>query len=158
MVLDPIPQSLPVHFFGSRPQPPTSRVDSVQSGHYQYRANNTERYTGHYQYRVQHLVGRVHIWRHYDYVWRPSDSICVDNVFSLFWPLVCAQLDMFVAKETLSWQASSSRSRRDPHMKSLSWTHFPRIETCVHNIFPRTQLDMFVAKETISWPSEFLSL
>ena len=24
MVLDPIPQSLPVHFFGSRPQPPTS--------------------------------------------------------------------------------------------------------------------------------------
>ena len=26
MVLDPIPQSLPVHFFGSRPQPPTSRL------------------------------------------------------------------------------------------------------------------------------------
>ena len=26
MVLDPIPQSLPVHFFGSRPQPPTSPV------------------------------------------------------------------------------------------------------------------------------------
>jgi len=26
MVLDPIPQSLPVHFFGSRPQPPTSRA------------------------------------------------------------------------------------------------------------------------------------
>ena len=26
MVLDPIPQSLPVHFFGSRPQPPTSCV------------------------------------------------------------------------------------------------------------------------------------
>jgi len=24
MVLDPVPQSLPVHFFGSRPQPPTS--------------------------------------------------------------------------------------------------------------------------------------
>jgi len=24
MVLDPIPQSLPVHFFGSRPQPPTA--------------------------------------------------------------------------------------------------------------------------------------
>ena len=24
MVLDPIPQPLPVHFFGSRPQPPTS--------------------------------------------------------------------------------------------------------------------------------------
>jgi len=28
MVLDPIPQSLPVHFFGSRPQPPTSRYTS----------------------------------------------------------------------------------------------------------------------------------
>ena len=27
MVLDPIPQSLPVHFFGSRPQPPTSQRD-----------------------------------------------------------------------------------------------------------------------------------
>ena len=27
MVLDPIPQSLPVHFFGSRPQPPTSHRD-----------------------------------------------------------------------------------------------------------------------------------
>ena len=26
MVLDPIPQSLPVHFFGSRPKPPTSRL------------------------------------------------------------------------------------------------------------------------------------
>ena len=29
MVLDPIPQSLPVHFFGSRPQPPTSPPDLV---------------------------------------------------------------------------------------------------------------------------------
>jgi len=28
MVLDPIPQSLPVHFFGSRPQPPTSHPPS----------------------------------------------------------------------------------------------------------------------------------
>ena len=28
MVLDPIPQSLPVHFFGSRPQPPTSPPES----------------------------------------------------------------------------------------------------------------------------------
>ena len=27
MVLDPIPQSLPVHFSGSRPQPPTSRTE-----------------------------------------------------------------------------------------------------------------------------------
>ena len=26
MALDPIPQSLPVHFFGSRPQPPTSPI------------------------------------------------------------------------------------------------------------------------------------
>jgi len=31
MVLDPIPQSLPVHFFGSRSQPPTSRTVSTQS-------------------------------------------------------------------------------------------------------------------------------
>jgi len=29
MVLDPIPQSLPVHFFGSRPQPPTSRFKGL---------------------------------------------------------------------------------------------------------------------------------
>ena len=29
MVLDPIPQSLPVHFFGSRPQPPTSPHDCL---------------------------------------------------------------------------------------------------------------------------------
>jgi len=29
MVLDPIPQSLPVHFFGSRPQPPTSLSRSL---------------------------------------------------------------------------------------------------------------------------------
>ena len=29
MVLDPIPQPLPVHFFGSRPQPPTSPSDSL---------------------------------------------------------------------------------------------------------------------------------
>jgi len=27
MVLDPIPQPLPVHFFGSRPQPPTSQMN-----------------------------------------------------------------------------------------------------------------------------------
>jgi len=31
MVLDPIPQSLPVHFFGSRPQPPTSRWRGLTS-------------------------------------------------------------------------------------------------------------------------------
>jgi len=30
MVLDPIPQSLPVHFFGSRPQPPTSRQEQPE--------------------------------------------------------------------------------------------------------------------------------
>ena len=29
MVLDPIPQPLPVRFFGSRPQPPTSRSEGV---------------------------------------------------------------------------------------------------------------------------------
>ena len=29
MVLDHIPQSLPVHFFGSRPQPPTSRSGTI---------------------------------------------------------------------------------------------------------------------------------
>jgi len=29
MVLDPIPQSLPLHFFGSRPQPPTSPLSST---------------------------------------------------------------------------------------------------------------------------------
>jgi len=29
MVIDPIPQSLPVHFFGSRPQPPTSPAASA---------------------------------------------------------------------------------------------------------------------------------
>ena len=29
MVLDPIPQPLPVHFYGSRPQPPTSRSGAL---------------------------------------------------------------------------------------------------------------------------------
>jgi len=33
MVLDPIPQSLPVHFFGSRPQPPTSPHDATYCTH-----------------------------------------------------------------------------------------------------------------------------
>ena len=33
MVLDPIPQSLPVHFFGSRPQPPTSHGTFVSRFH-----------------------------------------------------------------------------------------------------------------------------
>ena len=31
IVLDPIPQSLPVHFFGSRPQPPTSRQEFARA-------------------------------------------------------------------------------------------------------------------------------
>jgi len=30
MVLDPIPQMLPVHFFGSRPQPPTSPSTAME--------------------------------------------------------------------------------------------------------------------------------
>ena len=33
MVLDPIPQCLPVHIFGSRPQPPTSRTRMCRSIH-----------------------------------------------------------------------------------------------------------------------------
>ena len=33
MVLDPIPQSLPVHFFGSRPQPPTSPTSPRHGRH-----------------------------------------------------------------------------------------------------------------------------
>jgi len=32
MVLDPIPQCLPVHIFGSRPQPPTSRAWVMNAG------------------------------------------------------------------------------------------------------------------------------
>ena len=32
MVLDPIPQLLPVHFFGSRPQPPTSHQEQLCKG------------------------------------------------------------------------------------------------------------------------------
>jgi len=37
MVLNPIPQSLPVHFFGSRPQPPTSRwIDMYATFAYRY--------------------------------------------------------------------------------------------------------------------------
>ena len=39
MVLDPIPQPLPVHFFGSRPQPPTSR--STLPYIYPHQHNNT---------------------------------------------------------------------------------------------------------------------
>ena len=31
MVLDPIPQPLPVHFFGSRPQPPTSHRNALHT-------------------------------------------------------------------------------------------------------------------------------
>ena len=31
MVLDPIPQSLSIHFFGSRPQPPTSHLNAVHN-------------------------------------------------------------------------------------------------------------------------------
>ena len=34
MVLDPIPQCLPVHIFGSRPQPPTSPSVYEESGYY----------------------------------------------------------------------------------------------------------------------------
>jgi len=39
MVLDPIPQYLPVHFFGSRPQPPTS----LREGDNSERASARER-------------------------------------------------------------------------------------------------------------------
>jgi len=36
MVLDPIPQSLPVHFFGSRPQSPTSPPSMSEKNQYQF--------------------------------------------------------------------------------------------------------------------------
>ena len=37
MVLDPIPQPLPVHFFGFRPQPPTSRYECILKQKHQIR-------------------------------------------------------------------------------------------------------------------------
>ena len=43
MVLDPIPQPLPVHFFGSRPQPPTSPLAFLVSPHI---CRSLLRYTG----------------------------------------------------------------------------------------------------------------
>ena len=47
MVLDPIPQSLPVHFFGSRPQPPTSRraltVENLSKSHLMTQGDNVQR-------------------------------------------------------------------------------------------------------------------
>ena len=47
MVLDPIPQSLSVHLFGSRPQPPTSRCQSKDAfkGTYAHTHVQTSRHT-----------------------------------------------------------------------------------------------------------------
>ena len=55
MVLDPIPQSLPVHFFGSRPQPPTSQSGATECG------------------------GRVGWW-----VWWWSEMIGRDSIITLY--------------------------------------------------------------------------
>jgi len=55
MVLDPIPQSLPVHFFGSRPQPPTSQSGAIECG------------------------GRVGWW-----VWWWSEMIGRDSIITLY--------------------------------------------------------------------------
>jgi len=46
MVLDPIPQSLPVHIFGSRPQPPTSPCASSTFKKSAYSADEFRRKSG----------------------------------------------------------------------------------------------------------------
>jgi len=76
MVLDPIPQPLPVHFFGSRPQPPTS-----------HRTWSKPRismcvWTAYFQAReiyacVTHLLMELSLWSlpklsHFDAVWKQN--------------------------------------------------------------------------------------
>jgi len=54
MVLDPIPQSLPLHFFGSRPQPPTSPCNTPVFMHAYM-----------YEYHTQHACihhAHMHVW------------------------------------------------------------------------------------------------
>ena len=60
MVLDPIPQSLPVHFFGSRPQPPTSHCNKAI-------------------YRLESLRCKVGVY----FMFRILYTICVDVLYRL---------------------------------------------------------------------------
>ena len=56
MVLDPIPQSLPVHFFGSRPQTPTSPLDLCLSRLRSHYVSHTHAHT--------HAPARTHAHTH----------------------------------------------------------------------------------------------
>jgi len=60
MVLDPIPQSLPVHFFGSRPQPPTSQhayhLVYIYNPHVYHIVKKTLQHTAQHCNTLQHTV------------------------------------------------------------------------------------------------------
>ena len=58
MVLDPIPQSLPVHFLGSRPQPPTSRL--MQFIPHEYTISDVIHSMWIYVLRITHIRVSMH--------------------------------------------------------------------------------------------------
>ena len=60
MVLDPIPQSLPVHFFGSRPQPPTSHCISAKTS----RHCNTPQHAAIHCNTLQHTATHCNTLQH----------------------------------------------------------------------------------------------
>ena len=60
MVLDPIPQSLPVYFFGSRPQPPTSQHLAIPIASSRVRERERERERERKRERERH----THIHQH----------------------------------------------------------------------------------------------
>jgi len=64
MVLDPIPQSLPVHFFGSRPQPPTSPHSHTSWAMFTDRNESWHSY----EWFICHYDNRNESWHSYEWV------------------------------------------------------------------------------------------
>jgi len=126
MVLDPIPQSLPVHFFGSRPQPPTSHHCSISAQRWvseSYRSllqkspikETYKRETYHFKEPTSHV--------------EMCAKVCVcDSACECEW--VMSYIRMSHTFVCMTWlthtHTRSHRQWRSPFYRSLLWDSFAK--------------------------------
>ena len=97
MVLDPIPQSLPVHFFGSRPQPPTSPYLYTcveRSSRHVYR-DPQEKSIYVLIYDPQEMYSRSHLGWHFRMPFQSSKLKARTSLFTETWQKRCSSFELW---------------------------------------------------------------
>ena len=151
MVFDPIPQSLPVHFFVSRPQPPTSHV-SISRHSVEWRLTNINWCSVFIQVQVFFCI---HGWHERRQLGDAELSLCArfsyidTHVFWHIWLCWLCSGPTSHSQEQLTIQANNSLTRTTHSQEKLT-THNSRPTTCSQEQLTYTNKSQFRANSSLT--------